>query len=109
TLPTFCFAAQSQYECQNSTTDDDGFPLFLPVLASEGRTTSRLGRFGTHGGGLAAVHRAQVPDSGGSRTCAQWVFWNLVLRISKPSGVMSETSRCNASEIRSPVAANGLE
>jgi len=32
----------------------------------------------------------------------------LVLRISKPLGVMSVTNRCNASEIRSPVAASRL-
>ena len=32
----------------------------------------------------------------------------MVLRISKPLGVMSETSRFSASEIRRPVAANRL-
>ena len=36
----FCFAAQQQHGRQNSTTDDHGFPLFLPVPISEGRTAN---------------------------------------------------------------------
>jgi len=56
---------------KKSASDDHGFPLFLPLPVSEGRTASRLGCLGAHGGELAVVHRAQVPDSEASRTGAQ--------------------------------------
>ena len=56
----------------------------------------------------AASDSVRRPATAVSCNGTRRVFWNLVLRISSPSEVMSPKRRCNASEIRRPVAASRL-